>query len=131
MKGVKECIVGYCGGMQPNPTYRNMKDSTESVLIEYDPNKISFLDILNYWKKSARGYRGIKRQYRSAVFYTNPEQHSLAKKVVDEMKRDNGGSDVYVAIEPINPFYRAEEYHQHYMEKRYKGKGIGVGMCTI
>jgi len=130
-KGVEQCIVGYCGGKQRNPTYRNIMDSTESVLIEYDPVLISFSDILAHWKRSARGYPGIKRQYRAAVFYTSPEQESIAKEVVETMKKENGGKDVYIDVEPINPFYKAEEYHQHFMAKRYGGGKSSGGVCTI
>ena len=131
MKGVEDCIVGYSGGKQRNPTYQSIYDSTESVLIEYDPNQITYKDILGHWKKRTRGYPGMKRQYRSAIFYITEEQESIARNIIKQMKIDNGGRDVYVDVEPVTPFYRAEEYHQHFMAKKIKG-GSGYGVaCAI
>jgi len=122
MKGVVDCIVGYSGGMKANPTYRSIKDSTESILIEYDPRIISYSDILNYWKRSAHGYPGMKRQYRSVIFYGNAKQEVLARDLVENMKLDKGVKEIYIDIESLTPFYRAEEYHQHYMKKRFRGE---------
>jgi len=130
MKGIEQCIVGYCGGKKLNPTYRNILDSTESVLVEYDPDQISFSDILAHWKKSAYGYPGIKRQYRAAVFYTDPKQERFTNDVVEKMKQSNGGKEVYIDVEPVNPFYKAEEYHQDYLAKK-QGNGASGGMCAI
>ena len=112
MTGVQRCVVGYSGGVEPNPTYQNMMDYTESVLVEYDPTYLSYEDILKKWRTLGEPYPN-KRQYRSAIFTLKEEQDKIAKEFVAGMKHGK-----YVDVEPVTKFYRAEEYHQHFLGRR-------------
>jgi len=111
MTGVQRCVVGYSGGVEPNPTYKNMMDYTESVLVEYDPTYLSYEDILRKWRTLGEPYPN-KRQYRSAIFTLNAEQDKVAKEFVAGMKHGK-----YVDVESVTKFYRAEAYHQHFLKR--------------
>lgn len=131
-EGVHSVISGYAGGDVENPTYKQVSSGTtghrEAVQVEYDPEKISYKDLLDiYWRQidptDAQGSfvdRGF--QYSSAIFYHDNEQKELA----EESKRlveNRLGQDVATAIEPFTTFYPAEEYHQDYYKNntlRYK-----------
>lgn len=119
-RGVARCIVGYSGGKQPNPTYRRMKDHTESVLIEFDPTQIRYDELLVKWARMAYPYGKESTQYRNAIFFTNFDQQAIAEELVDKMQNQGRekGKKVYVDIEPVTKFYRAEKYHQSFMAKR-------------
>lgn len=117
MRGVHDVVVGYTGGMQPNPTYRAIKDSTEAVLIEYDPEIISYEDILNVWKKQHDPFYPDKPQYRSAIWVRNDEERFIAEKIVNDWALDVS-KKIYTDIELVTKFYRAEEYHQNYLKKQ-------------
>mmetsp|Transcript_15873 Transcript_15873/g.21262 ORF Transcript_15873/g.21262 Transcript_15873/m.21262 type:complete len:120 (+) Transcript_15873:161-520(+) len=117
MKGVIRTVVGYSGGQEKNPTYAYIKDSTESILIEYDPDIISYEDILVEWSRMHSPISKRKTQYRSAIFYADEEQKKIAEETVKAMKSALGVSKVFTGIEPVSAFYRAEEYHQNYLNK--------------
>ena len=89
-------------------------------MIEYDPMLITYVEILKYWMGKVSPYYNGKRQYRSAVFYNSPEQERLARDAVGVFSERAKGSDqkVYIDIEPVSAFYKAEEYHQNFMAKR-------------
>jgi len=111
--------VGYTGGTQPNPTYQNIKDATEAVLVEYDPALISYESILKEWSKQHHPFMPQKCQYRSAIFVKNVEERLIAEKVVKELGASKGsGLKVYTDIEEAGAFYRAEEYHQDFLNKQ-------------
>lgn len=117
-------VVGYTGGKELNPTYRNMKDHTEAMWIEFDPAKVSYEDLLIEWSRmhSPVGYK-TKCQYRSAVWYLNDEQRAAAEEVLAGMKavaRDT----VYSDVEAATRFYRAEEYHQKFISKQMSGRSV-------
>ena len=65
---MKDCIVGYTGGKEENPTYQAIKDSTESFLVEFDPDEISYEQILDVWADQHAPYYPSKCQYRSGTF---------------------------------------------------------------
>ena len=127
-KGVKSTKVGYIGGQLPNPTYEEVcTDQTghaEAVEIEYDPDEISFEELLNvFWNNHNpttlnRQGPDVGIQYRSAIFYHNDEQKEIAEKskqTLDTSKRyDN---PAVTQIVPAPTFYNAEEYHQKYFKK--------------
>ena len=106
--GISQCIVGYSGGEQPFPTYESMMDHTESLLIEYDPQRYSYLDILKKWRTLGVPYPA-KTQYRWAVFYLNPQQEQIAKDFCRDIK--------YVDVEPATKFYMAEARHQDFLDR--------------
>jgi peptide-methionine (S)-S-oxide reductase len=97
--------VGYSGGMASND---NIQDYTEALLIDFDPQIISYADVLTTWRNLHTPYPN-KRQYRSAIMYLSNEQQQIAESIF--------GKDKYVDIEPATKFYLAEEYHQNYLQK--------------
>ena len=127
-KGVKSTKVGYTGGQLPDPTYEEVcTDRTghaEAVEVEYDPDEISFDELLNvFWNNHDpttlnRQGPDIGIQYRSAIFYHDEEQKRLAEKSKKEL--DGSGkysSPIVTEIVPAPKFYKAEEYHQKYFQK--------------
>lgn len=95
-----------------------MKDYTETVLVEYDPQVISFRQLLAvFWDSHDPTYQVFGRQYRNAVFYRTEEQRKEAEQtsrtIAEEKKRP-----VHTAIEKAGDFYPAEDYHQKYYLRR-------------
>ena len=118
-------VVGYTGGMEPNPTYKAILDSTEALLIEYDPNVINFQDLLAASLKQHNPYiKPRKRQYRSAIWVQNEKQRKAALSHVESLSKQEHGfgkhnksKKVYIDVEDAGPFYRGEEYHQDFIGK--------------
>ena len=108
IRGVYRCLVGYSGGVEPNPSYDEMKDFTESVFIEFDPSQVSYAAILNKWKLISTPYE-TTRQYRTAVFYLSEEQKEVARIMCDGMS--------HVDVEPATKFFMAEERHQNFLAR--------------
>ena len=126
--GVIDAAVGYEGGTLEHPSYRDVCTDTtghaEVVQVEYDPDKVSYGDLLDvFWKihdPTTRNRQGfdVGSQYRSAIFYHDEAQHAAAVAARDAL--DAGGRfrrPIVTEITPAGPFYRAEEYHQRYFEK--------------
>lgn len=117
--GVVNVVVGYTGGDSLNPSYQYMKDATEAILVEFNPEEISYIGILNVWANMHSPRQPPrKRQYRSAIFFRNDEQRVDAFTKIQTM--EVRGPKVYSDIEPLSAFYRAEEYHQDFVNKRRK-----------
>ena len=132
-EGVKATTVGYSGGSMKNPTYEDVcTDRTghaEAVQVEYDPAEIRYEDLLNvFWNchdPTQLNRRGpdIGRRYRSVIFII-PEQELAAHTSRERLEKSGRYSQpIVTAIEPVQEFYRAEEYHQQYHEKK---KGFPV-----
>lgn len=134
--GVVSTAVGYAGGNTVNPTYKDVcTDRTghaEVVLVEYDPEKVKYADLLKvFWENHDpttlnRQGPDVGTQYRSVVFYFNPEQQQEAeasKQALEEAKAYR--RPIVTQIVPEAPFYMAEEYHQKYLAKR------GLSHCDI
>ena len=130
--GVRSTAVGYAGGTFPNPTYRDVcTDATghaEVIQVEFDPDEISYRKLLEvFWSchdPTTLNRQGpdIGTQYRSAVFYHSPEQQAVAGESMAEMQRSGRfRRPIVTEITPASEFYRAEEYHQRYVEKRGRG----------
>lgn len=110
-EGVIRTRVGYAGGARENPTYTNIGNHTETVLIEYDSNKISYSKLLElFWNNHHYSTSGKKNQYASRIFYTTEEQksHAIESKSKKEQKEK-----VATEIKKLN-FTAAEDYHQKY-----------------
>lgn len=106
--------VGYAGGTTVDPTYRKMGDHTESIQIDYDPDVISFEDLLaEFWAQHTPTRPSRARQYASIIFYTNDNERTAAE-ASKRMMEDRLGVTLYTDIMPLDRFYLAEEYHQHY-----------------
>lgn len=122
VKGVISTKVGYMGGTVENPSYEKVCSGrtghAEVVQIEFDPAKVSYKELLIiFWKihdpaQLNRQGPDIGRQYRSVIFYHNEEQRKLA----EQSKPKNAVTEIV----PATKFYKAEEYHQKYLQK---GKG--------
>ena len=135
LEGVTATAVGYEGGQLDNPTYeqvcRKGTGHAEVVEVTYDPDRISYDDLLDvFWHKhdptqlNRQGW-DVGDQYRSVVFVHDEEQRAAAersKAAQDASGRHRG--PVVTAIEPAQTFYRAEDYHQRYLEKQ------GRASCT-
>jgi len=128
VKGVTSTAVGYTGGHLENPTYEDVcTDKTghaEAVQVEYDPNQVSFDDLLKiFWENHDpttpnRQGPDIGIQYRSAIFFHDSEQEQTAIKSKEQLQKSNRfNRDIVTQIIPAKTFYRAEEYHQRYFEK--------------
>lgn len=117
MSGVERVVVGYSGGKELNPTYQDIKDATECFLVEFDASMITFEKILDEWSAQHFPYYPQKAQYRSAIFYNSEEQRVAAIEKLESMKSKTE-KQVYVDIEPVSAFYRAEEYHQDFLNKQ-------------
>ena len=132
--GVLDAAVGYEGGHLQNPTYHDVcTDATghvEVVELTFDPQKVSYDDLVRLFfelhdpTQLNRQGPDWGTQYRSVVFYHSPEQKAAAERVRQEAQKGIRGT-IVTAIEPAQTFYRAEEYHQRYLEKR------GVKSCHI
>lgn len=107
-------VVGYSGGSTKNPTYRNIMDHTESIRIEYDPEVLTFEDML---KEFFFGHDPVRpaysKQYASIIFYNDQEQKDLAEKMLRQ-EEERRGTKLFTAIRPASEFYIAEDYHQKY-----------------
>jgi peptide methionine sulfoxide reductase msrA/msrB len=126
--GVIATEVGYTGGSVPNATYHDHEGHAEAVRIEFDPARTSFEDLLRFFFRMHdpttlnRQGNDIGTSYRSAIFYHDEEQRRIAEKVRAEV--DASGKwkrPVVTEIVPAGPWWRAEEYHQDYLEKNPGG----------
>jgi peptide-methionine (S)-S-oxide reductase len=132
--GVMETAVGYEGGQMVNPTYRDVcTDETghaEVVELTFDPQKVSYEELVRLFfqlhdpTQLNRQGPDYGTQYRSVVFVHSPEQQATAERVKQEVQGLIRGK-VVTLIEPAQTFYRAEDYHQKYLEKR------GLKSCHI
>ena len=126
--GVTETAVGYAGGYTDNPTYREVcSHSTghaEVVQVEYDPAQVTYDRLLEaFWEmhdptQLNRQGPDVGDQYRSVVFFHTPEQEAAARVAKENLQASEAFSrPVVTAIEAAPTFWRAEEYHQRYLEK--------------
>ncbi len=130
VKGVSSTMVGYTGGASENPTYEDVCSGTtghaEAIQVEYDPTITSYEELLMiFWSNHNpttlnRQGPDIGEQYRSAVFYHTQEQESAAQKMKEKLQdtaMKRFGKEIVTEIKPSSAFYKAEEYHQKYLEK--------------
>lgn len=124
MDGVVRTVVGYTGGSEPNPTYQNIKDATEAILVEFDPSVVSYGDVLREWSNQHSPFFPQKIQYRSAIFCRNEHQRAVATEKVEAMKTRAEEEDrkVFATVEDVGPFYRAEDYHQNFILKQSRAR---------
>lgn len=130
IEGVVATEVGYANGRTKNPTYEDVcTDATqyaEAVHITYDPKVISLPFLLNLYFKSidptSINKQGNDRgtQYRTGVYYVDSSDKEVIKKVFDEQQKHVNGK-LAVELEPLKNFYKAEEYHQDYLDKHPTG----------
>ncbi|HVR08218.1 MAG TPA: peptide-methionine (S)-S-oxide reductase MsrA [Thermoanaerobaculia bacterium] len=134
--GVVATTVGYSGGSFPNPTYHDVctgrTGHAEVVQVEFDPERVSYQDLLKvFWENhdpTTPNRQGPDHgtQYRSAIFFHTPEQEAAA--LASKQQLESSGAykrPIVTEIAPASAFYRAEEYHQQYLEKR------GQASCRV
>ena len=132
--GVLDAAVGYSGGTTANPTYEDVcSDETghaEVVQVKFDPAKVSYDKLLDLFfelhNPTLLNRQGpdVGTQYRSAIFYHSPEQQKAAE-AAKQRHQPKFQRPIVTEVKPAAPFYRAEEYHQQYLQKR------GLASCHI
>ncbi|MBM2809784.1 MAG: methionine-S-sulfoxide reductase [Chloroflexi bacterium] len=136
LPGVTRTTVGYTGGTQESPTYEDVctgrTGHAEAVEVEYDPTRVSYESLLDvFWHghdPTTLNRQGpdVGTQYRSAVFFHTPAQQAAA--LASRERLDASGSHhrpIVTEITPASTFFRAEDYHQQFLEKR------GMATCRI
>ncbi len=119
--GVIRTRVGYAGGTTEDPTYYNLGDHTESIQIDYDPDEVTFAELVEiFWDYHNPTYRSSSTQYANVLYYHGPHQREVAEKSRERIA-GKLGKEVYTQIKEISEFYPAEGYHQKY---RLRGSGI-------
>lgn len=137
LPGVVTTAVGYQGGFTPNPTYEEvctgLTGHTEVVMVAYDPTQLPAIDIAReFWANHdpTQGFRqgnDIGSQYRSAFYWTTPEQfatYESTRELFQQRLFDAGFGAITTdvkSIEKAGPFYYAEDYHQQYLKKNPAG----------
>jgi peptide-methionine (S)-S-oxide reductase len=136
IRGVTSTAAGYTGGTLDNPIYEDVCSGrtghAEAVEVDYDPERVSYEDLLEvFWNNHDpttpnRQGPDVGTQYRSAIFFHSPEQEAAARASKEELGQSGRfRSAIVTQILPAKTFWRAEEYHQQYLEKR------GLAHCSI
>ncbi len=146
--GVFSTAAGYMGGNIENPDYRSVCSGAtghaEVVLIIFDPQQVSYLDLLKiFWEnhdptQGDRQGNDVGSQYRSAIFTTSDTQFEDAKASLAAYQAEltaAGLAEITTLIEPSDTFYYAEEYHQQYLAKNPGGycalRGTGISSASL
>lgn len=138
-EGVYSTAVGYAAGVTPNPNYKEvcsgMTGHNEVVLVVFDPQVISYSNLLKLFWESHNPTQGMRQgndagtQYRSGIYYYSPEQKQLAEasRAVYQVQLTSAGlGQITTEIIPAPEFYYAEDYHQQYLAKNPDGYcGLG------
>jgi len=132
--GVDDAAVGYCGGTLENPTYQDVCTGTtghaEVVEVKFDPEQVAYETLVDlFWQchdPTTLNRQGpdVGTQYRSAIFFHSPEQQQAAE-ASRAAAQERIPRPIATEITEASTFYRGEEYHQQYLEKR------GLGSCHL
>lgn len=136
LPGVISTTVGYTGGTLKNPTYQDVCSGrtghAEALEVEFDPARVSYLELLAvFWKghdPTTMNRQGpdVGTQYRSAIFYHDAEQEKEARESKTILEKTGiFKRPIVTEIVPASEFYRAEDYHQRYFERR------GIRSCHL
>ncbi|MEC8308095.1 MAG: peptide-methionine (S)-S-oxide reductase MsrA [Pseudomonadota bacterium] len=136
LPGVTNTTVGYMGGTMHSPDYRSVctgqTGHAEVVEVEYDAAQVDFATLMSCffeWHDPTQINRqgpDIGTQYRTAIFPQSNEQRTQAQKKIDQLNQSDGHSkSIATTIETADKFWPAEDYHQHYLDKR------GLSHCGI
>jgi peptide-methionine (S)-S-oxide reductase len=128
--GVYSTSVGYAGGITPHPTYEEVctgrTGHTEAVRVVYDPTRVSYADLVKVFFEVHDPTQGMRQgndvgtQYRSAIYYTSPEQEAVARKLIAEYQpalTAAGYGEITTEVAPAPTYYYAEDVHQQYLFK--------------
>ena len=128
VKGVAAAVAGYAGGSKANAHYEIVSTGTtghaESVQVTFDPSQISFGKLLEIYFSVVHDPTELNRQgpddgtqYRSEIFYTSEEQKRVAEAYIHQLDAAKAfRRPIVTKVAPLQAFYRAEEYHQHYVQ---------------
>ncbi len=127
-EGILSIVAGYTGGENDNPTYENHPGHAEALEITYDAEKTSYRKILDFFFQ-IHNPTTLNRQgndkgtsYRSAIFYQNEEERKESEDFIRLVNESGRWPDpVVTTLEPFTTFYKAEEYHQDYLQKNPGG----------
>jgi peptide-methionine (S)-S-oxide reductase len=136
IEGVLDAAVGYSGGRLENPSYEDVCSGrtghAETVEVDYDPSRVSYDKLLDaFWENHDpttlnRQGPDVGEQYRSAIFFHTPEQQAAATASKERLEKSGRYKrPIVTQIQPASRFWRAEEYHQRYLEKH------GLAHCRI
>jgi peptide-methionine (S)-S-oxide reductase len=138
LRGVESVMPGYTGGTVPHPTYEQVCTGTtghaEAIRIVFDPSQIAYRDLLTVFFATHdpttpdRQGNDVGPQYRSAIFFTSPQQEQEAREFIRELETsDPGGKPVVTEVVPWDGhFYDAEDYHRDYF-----AKNPDAGYCRV
>lgn len=141
LPGIEKVISGFTGGHIENPSYNDVvrggTGHTEAVEITYDPDKISYEELVEiYWRQTdptdASGQFADRGEaYRPVIYYSTAEEQKIAEKSKQNLQEIGPFKEpIVTSIEPIQPFYPAEDYHQDFYKKEvmhYKRYSVGSG----
>ncbi|TDO71353.1 peptide methionine sulfoxide reductase msrA/msrB [Halanaerobium saccharolyticum] len=114
LEGIIRTRVGYAGGTTESPTYQMIEDHTETIEIDYDPEVISYRELVEIFFESHNPYSpAYSTQYASLILYQNKKQQKTALEVKEELEAESG-REIETVIKELDHFYRAEDYHQKY-----------------
>jgi peptide-methionine (S)-S-oxide reductase len=147
LDGVYSTSVGYAGGITRNPTYEETCTGrtahTEAVMVVFDPEKVSYEEILAVFWEEHDPTQGMRQgndrgtQYRSAIYWSGDAQHKAAlatRDAIQEQLTAMGYGEITTEIAEAGPYYYAEDYHQQYLAKNPNGycgiAGTGVSCPT-
>ena len=124
LPGVEKTRVGYTGGEVPNATYRNHEGHAEAIEILFDPDRISYRELLEFFfqihdptTKNRQG-NDVGSSYRSAIFYTSEQQREEALRTIEDANASGiWPSKVVTEVEPARELWEAEPEHQDYLER--------------
>lgn len=132
--GVERVVSGYAAGDVPNPTYQQVCAGTtghaEVVQVHYDPDLIEYRELLEIFfaihdpTTLNRQGADVGTQYRSIILTHDDEQRETAEELIAELEAEGVWEGIVTEIEPLDAFYRAEEYHQNYFNRN-----PGQGYC--
>ena len=120
VRGVEEAISGYSGGRTPNPSYEDHADHAETVEVIYDPDMISFANLVDVYFGSQNvtqvNGQGPDRgtSYRSIIFYQNQQEKRIIEDKIAALNKKLDGPKVAAQVLPFQKFWKAEDYHQDY-----------------
>ena len=133
LDGVTDTAVGYEGGHVDNPSYEQVcggdTGHVEVVEVDFDPDRVSYDDLVEHYfrlhdpTQLNRQGPDVGFQYRSVIFAHSDEQAEIARRVIEETQ-PRFKQPIVTEVEPAAPFWRAEEYHQCYLQKRREQGGL-------
>lgn len=128
LDGVIDTEAGYCGGENENPTYGDHSGHAEAVEITYDPEKIDYKHLLDFFfqihNPTTLNQQGNDKgtSYRSAIFFANEEKKQIAEEMIEIVNESGRWPDpVVTTLEPLTRFWAAEPEHQDYLERNPGG----------